>query len=43
MSTKIPRSADDDYTREMAEARRRFLAEQRGARLEHVGGYTFDP
>ena len=43
MSTKIPRSPDDDYTREMAEARRRFLAEQRGARLEHVGGYTFDP
>jgi hydroxymethylglutaryl-CoA reductase (NADPH) len=38
----VPRQTDD-YTREAAEARRAFLAEQAGASLEHVGSYTFDP
>ena len=43
MSTKVPRSKEDDYTREMAEARRRFVKERTGATLEHVGSYSFDP
>lgn len=43
MSTKIPRSKENDYTREMAEARRRFVRDKTGAALEHVGSYSFDP
>ena len=43
MATKIPRSKEDDYTREMAEARRRFVQEQTGATLTHVGSFSFDP
>ena len=33
----VPRDRDDDYTREAADARRRFAEEQTGASLEHVG------
>jgi hydroxymethylglutaryl-CoA reductase (NADPH) len=41
---KIPRRPDtDDYTREAADERLRFATEQTGARLEHVGSYSFDP
>ena len=43
MATKVPRSKENDYTREMAEARRRFVKERTGAALEHVGSYSFDP
>jgi hydroxymethylglutaryl-CoA reductase (NADPH) len=43
MTTKIPRSKDGDYTREMAAARRQFVLEQTGASLAHVGSYSFDP
>ena len=43
MSAKIPRSKDNDYTRDMAEARRRFVQEKTGTALEHVGSYSFDP
>jgi hydroxymethylglutaryl-CoA reductase (NADPH) len=43
MSTKIPRSKDNDYTREMAESRRRFVQERACTSLEHVGSYSFDP
>ena len=39
----IPRDRDNDYTREAAERRRAFLAEQTGAALEHVSSYSFDP
>ncbi|MDP9386018.1 MAG: hydroxymethylglutaryl-CoA reductase [Actinomycetota bacterium] len=39
----VPRDRDNDYTREAADARRRFAAEQTGASLEHVGSYSFDP
>jgi hydroxymethylglutaryl-CoA reductase (NADPH) len=42
-AAKIPRNADDDYTREAAEERRAFAREQTGAELEHVGAYSFDP
>jgi hydroxymethylglutaryl-CoA reductase (NADPH) len=40
---KIPRSKDNDYTREAAAARRDFVQQQTGAALEHVGAYSFDP
>lgn len=40
---KIPRSRDNDYTREAAEARREFAREKTGAGLEHVGSYSIDP
>jgi hydroxymethylglutaryl-CoA reductase (NADPH) len=43
MATKVPRSRENDYTREMAEARRRFVKEQTGAALTHVGDYSIDP
>ena len=43
MATKVPRSKENDYTREMAEARRRFVRERTGAALEHVGSFSFDP
>ena len=39
----IPRDRDNDYTREAAETRREFLAEQTGVSLEHVSSYSFDP
>jgi len=39
----VPRDRDDDYTREAAEARRRFVEENTGAELKHVTGETFDP
>jgi hydroxymethylglutaryl-CoA reductase (NADPH) len=39
---RIPRGTDD-YTTEQAERRRDFVAEHSGARLEHVGRYSFDP
>src|SRR5829696_8545534 len=41
---KIPRRPDtDDYTRDAADERLRFVREQTGADLEHVGSYSFDP
>jgi hydroxymethylglutaryl-CoA reductase (NADPH) len=43
MATKVPRSKEDDYSREMAEARRRFVKEQTGASLTHVGSFSIDP
>jgi hydroxymethylglutaryl-CoA reductase (NADPH) len=43
MSNRIPRSRDNDYTREMAEARLQFLKQQTGKELKHVGLYSFDP
>src|SRR4051812_46830047 len=43
MSGKIPRSQDADYTQEMAEIRRQFVAEQTGKKLNHVAQYSFEP
>jgi hydroxymethylglutaryl-CoA reductase (NADPH) len=43
VANKVPRSKENDYTREMAEARRRFVQERTGAALEHVGSFSFDP
>lgn len=43
MLSKIPRSHDDDYTREMAALRRDFLREQTGKELNHIGQFSFEP
>ena len=40
---RIPRRQDGDYTRDAAEERRRFIREQTGTDLTHVGAYSFDP
>lgn len=40
---KLPRDKANDYTREMAAARRRVVSEASGAALEHVGAFSFDP
>jgi hydroxymethylglutaryl-CoA reductase (NADPH) len=40
---KIPRSDVDDFNDEVVLARRRFVEQFTGARLEHVGHYSFDP
>jgi hydroxymethylglutaryl-CoA reductase (NADPH) len=41
--TPVPRDPENDYSREAAEARVRFLRERTGAKLEHVPSYSFDP
>jgi hydroxymethylglutaryl-CoA reductase (NADPH) len=43
MANKVPRSKENDYSLEMAEARRRFVKEQTGASLTHVGSFSIDP
>jgi hydroxymethylglutaryl-CoA reductase (NADPH) len=40
---RIPRDPENDYTPAAAEARRKFVLEQTGADLHHVGSYSFDP
>ncbi len=39
----IPRSREDDYTAEMAERRRAFVAERTGAELAHLSHHSIDP
>jgi hydroxymethylglutaryl-CoA reductase (NADPH) len=39
----IPRSSDNDYTREAADQRRAFAEEHTSATLDHVSAYSFDP
>ncbi len=43
MTGKIPRAKDNDYTAEMAAARRQFIKEQTGKQLHHVAQCSFDP
>jgi hydroxymethylglutaryl-CoA reductase (NADPH) len=43
MSDKIPRDPQNDYTREMAEARQRFVGEKSGHTPHHINHYSFDP
>lgn len=43
VTPKIPRSSDNDYTREAAAERREFIKETTGADLHHTGQYSFDP
>lgn len=40
---RIPRAAENDYTHEMAAARRQFVREMTGADLSHVAHYSVDP
>jgi hydroxymethylglutaryl-CoA reductase (NADPH) len=40
---RVPRDKQNDYTREMAEARRKFVLDQTGADLSHLGAFSFDP
>ncbi|MCB0868670.1 MAG: hydroxymethylglutaryl-CoA reductase [Solirubrobacterales bacterium] len=40
---RIPRDPENDYSREAARHRRDLASEQTGARLDHVGQYSFDP
>ena len=39
----IPRSREDDYTAEMAERRRTFVAERTGTELAHLSHHSVDP
>jgi len=43
MTVKIPRHKDNDYTREAAETRRRFVKEQTNSDANHVGQFSFEP
>ena len=40
---KLPRDRDNDYSREMATARRQVVTEESGAALTHTSTYSFDP
>lgn len=40
---KLPRDPQNDYTREMAAARRETARAETGVELTHVGGFSFDP
>jgi len=40
---RIPRNRENDYTEQSAVERRRFVHEQVGTDLVHVGSYSFDP
>lgn len=40
---KLPRNPDNDYTRELATARRDVVSAETGASLLHTGSYSFDP
>jgi hydroxymethylglutaryl-CoA reductase (NADPH) len=40
---RIPRDPSDDYTQELAAARRAFVQERTGTELRHVGHYSVDP
>jgi len=43
MSTKIPRSSEDDYSSEIVAERQQFIERQTGAKLIHTKQYSFDP
>ena len=41
--TSIPRNKENDYTNDMAHARREFIQTQTGTQLQHVAHYSIDP
>lgn len=43
MSGKIPRSSDNDYSKEIISERQKFLEEKTGASLQHTRQFSFDP
>lgn len=42
-TTRIPRDAQNDYTREQADLRRDFVRGYTGVETRHLGHYAFDP
>src|SRR5208337_560670 len=40
--TRIPRDSENDYTAEAAAERRAFVEGKTGAKLDHLGRYSFD-
>ena len=40
---KLPRDKTNDYSREIAEARRKTVTAETGAALTHTGSFSFDP
>ncbi len=40
---KIPRSTENDYSKEMAQKRREFVEAQSKTSLKHLGQYSFEP
>ena len=40
---KIPRNAENDYSREIVEQRQQFIEQQTGAALNHTKQFSFDP
>ncbi|RLQ22008.1 hydroxymethylglutaryl-CoA reductase [Seongchinamella sediminis] len=43
MSSKIPRSNDNDFTADIIAERQQFLAQKTGASLDHTRRFSFDP
>ena len=43
MSSRIPRSNDNDYSAEIIAQRQSFIEEKTGAQLNHTRQYSFDP
>ncbi|MGB7209651.1 MAG: hydroxymethylglutaryl-CoA reductase [Pyrinomonadaceae bacterium] len=43
MNAKIPRSRENDYTREVATERRAFVKEKTGIETEYIGQFSFEP
>ena len=41
--SKIPRSAEDDYSEGIVEQRQNFIERQTGADLNHTKQFSFDP
>ena len=41
--TRIPRGSEDDYSPAEAAERRAFVEAETGAKLDHLGRYSFDP
>ncbi len=41
--TKIPRDAENDYTNEIADERRKFVRGQTFCKTDHIGSYSIDP
>jgi hydroxymethylglutaryl-CoA reductase (NADPH) len=43
MDEHIPRSKENDYTKEIIEERQKFIKEKTGVELKHIDKYSFDP
>ncbi|MEJ7862374.1 MAG: hypothetical protein WKF90_12155 [Pyrinomonadaceae bacterium] len=43
MTSKIPRNKQNDYTREAAETRRKFLSKQANTEPNHIRQFSFEP